>query len=372
MDINEVFDIYSNQSLNCWWMLDWSYAFVTGSNKGTLDLYSPFEFEDKSSSVVIKDSFLKSCYLMNRINHSGEGAIIDWKSKVLEAEREHCVIYATQNGYVHIYDLRSRNSVFTFNVGLKYGLINWMNFSPKTDQMLIGTLDGSLLTYDFKYNAQVSHWKYSVDASITNIQPFYPYRHRRFKFNNANYLCPLAFISTSDAQISLIDLTDKGDDTKENQVILTSRRSTDKGDNIGKFLEKPNTSWNSNPSETLKPSIYDSVFGINSKDVYKSISDLEEIKYDSMSSIISSTRYSKILSPHPYSMKSLLCPKNLNFKYSASYLIGGDTTGRIRYWDIERDSNKRKHFYVHSNEKVAYRPSKFFLFYKLYLFLTFY
>lgn len=70
-------------------MLDCSYSFITGSDKGYLDLYSPFEFEDKASSSTNKDSKLRSCYIMHRIVHPDEGAIIDIKNTVLEAEREH-------------------------------------------------------------------------------------------------------------------------------------------------------------------------------------------------------------------------------------------------------------------------------------------
>jgi len=102
-------------------MLDSSYSFVTGSERGFLDLYSPFEFENKASSVVPNDNKLKSCYIMNRLMHPDEGAIIACQNTVLEAERQHLVVYCTQKGYMHIYDIRARNPVFDFNFGQNHG-----------------------------------------------------------------------------------------------------------------------------------------------------------------------------------------------------------------------------------------------------------
>jgi len=53
-----------------------------------------------------------------------------------------------------------------------------------------------------------------------------------------------------------------------------------------------------------------------------------------------------------------LCPKNSSSKYSASFLISGDTVGRIRYWDLLKNSARRKHFYRANNEKIVYRKSE--------------
>jgi hypothetical protein len=63
-------------------MMNSSYSFVTGSAKGHLDFYSPFEFEDKACAGPSRDSLLKSCYLMNRISHPDEGAIIDVRNSI--------------------------------------------------------------------------------------------------------------------------------------------------------------------------------------------------------------------------------------------------------------------------------------------------
>lgn len=88
-DITSAFNIHCSQNLTCCSMLDSSYSFVVGGEKGYLDLYSPFEFEDKTCGNSSHDPRLKSCYIMHRISHPDEGAIIDCKNKIFEAEREH-------------------------------------------------------------------------------------------------------------------------------------------------------------------------------------------------------------------------------------------------------------------------------------------
>lgn len=239
-------------------MLDSSYSFVTGSEKGYLDLYSPFEFEDKASSSSNKDTRLRSCYIMNRICHPNEGAIVEVRNKVFEEQREHCVVYCTQKGFIHIYDLRARNPVFDFDFGMKHGCISAMTLGPKEDQVLIGTVDGSLMTYDFRYNVQASYSKYTKDESITSLQSFYPNKYRKFLFNNANHMSPLAFVSTSDGIISLIDLSEKEDNIFESQLVLVSR--TGKSSNqIGCFKMKEDTNLKQSMLGSVYYSMYQSV-----------------------------------------------------------------------------------------------------------------
>ena len=167
-----------------------------------------------------------------------------------------------------------------------------------------------------------------------------------------NYLSPLAFISTSDCQVSLIDLTDKEDGVKGNQTILLSRQHTGKGDKVGKFVEKSDVWINDYPSISHKLSVYNSIFGSNLKSDYKNSIWTEFKSSEFSSSILSSMHGSDIRSPHPCSMKSLLWPKNAKLNYSASFLVGGDNTGKIRYWNIEKDVNRRRQANENSNENA--------------------
>mmetsp|Transcript_38770 Transcript_38770/g.38315 ORF Transcript_38770/g.38315 Transcript_38770/m.38315 type:complete len:231 (-) Transcript_38770:383-1075(-) len=218
-------------------MLEGSYSFVTGSRNGTLDLYSPFEFEEKSSSAQSKDDLLKSCYIMNRVTHPDEGAIVDVQDKVLEAQREHCVIYCTQKGFVHIYDVRARNPVFNFYIGPRNSCISAMAVGPKEDQALIGTLDGSIITYDFRYNMKASHCKGTVGSSIMNIQSFYPNKYRKFLFYNAYPTYPLAFIATGDGNVSLVDISGNTG-SYELQIVMWSNSGEEKNTNLNAFKSR--------------------------------------------------------------------------------------------------------------------------------------
>jgi hypothetical protein len=315
---------------------------VTGNEKGCLDIYSPFEFEDKASSISFKDSKLKSCYIMNRICHPDEGAIIECRNKVLEAEREHCIIYCTQKGYMHIYDIRARNPVFDFNFGLRYGCISAMTLGPRPDQALVGTIDGSLITYDFRYNAQVCKSHYTKKAGITKIQSFYPNKYRKYFFNNANYMSPLAFISTTDGQISLIDLSERDGDIKESQLLLVSRNAGSRDSGVGCFKQKFCNSWNSEMSSA-------SLMSMTNSSAHMSMLGYQKQR---------KTIQSLLKNVDPNSSSALLCPKHCKFKYSASFLLQGDYSGRLRYWDIQKDSTNRFHFYQGEDETIKYRKSK--------------
>jgi len=59
------------------------------------------------------------------------------------------------------------------------------------------------------------------------------------------------------------------------------------------------------------------------------------------------------------SQTALLCPKKHNYKFSASYLLGGDVSGRIRYWNIEKQYHKCKHFYLADDEELEYKKKRF-------------
>lgn len=217
-----------------------------------------------------------------------------------------------------------------------------MALGPRADQALIGTLDGSLITYDFRYNVQASYCSYTKDASIMNIQAFYPNKYRKFSLNNANYMSPLAFIATSDGQVSLIDLSDKDTDLMETQLVLISRSGESKDKQIGCFKQKENVHTKLSLTQSILSSVSQSITSSRAYVMPKKRERLENI----------------IKNYEPNAMSSLLCPKHCKYKYSASFLIGGDTQGRIRYWDIERGSNKRTHFYLGNNEEVSYRRIK--------------
>lgn len=120
-NVTNIFDINTLHDLNCITMMENSYSFAVGTEFGSLDLYSPFEFEEHSITQASKDDKLKSCYIMHKVNHKNEGAIIACENYLFEAEREHCIVYANQKGYLHVYDIRSRNPAMSYNVGMENG-----------------------------------------------------------------------------------------------------------------------------------------------------------------------------------------------------------------------------------------------------------
>lgn len=315
-------------------MLNDSYSFVVGTESGNLDLYSPFEFEDKSTILSYKDPKLKSCYIMHRNSHAKEGSIVAVKNWIFEAEREHCVIYATQKGFIHSYDLRCRNSLLNYNIGIENGCISALELGPRPNQVMVGTLSGKVIIHDFRYNLPISQWNYTKDASILGIQHLLPKKLRKFSFYNANNNSPLAFISTSDGQISLIDLTERSDELKETELIIFSGIKEEKNPGLGIFKE-PKQSKMLGHSVSLSSSVC-------------SFSK----RLPTLASIQRSIKLS------PTSMTSILCPKHPKSKFSASYIIGGDHSGKLKYWDIERDSTKRKWFYKENNETIEFKRKK--------------
>ena len=59
-DVTNIFDINTLHDVNCITMMQNSYSFAVGTDYGTLDLYSPFEFEENSILQASKDDKLKS------------------------------------------------------------------------------------------------------------------------------------------------------------------------------------------------------------------------------------------------------------------------------------------------------------------------
>jgi len=58
------------------------------------------------------------------------------------------------------------------------------------------------------------------------------------------------------------------------------------------------------------------------------------------------------------SQTAMLCPKRAGDNHSASFLLGGDTNGRLRYWNIEDKHHTCKHFYLAEGEKLQYKKGK--------------
>jgi WD40 repeat protein len=270
--------------------------------------------------------------------------VISWIFDFIDHHREHWVVYCTQKGFLHIYDVRARNPVTNFNFGMKHGGISAMTIGPKDDQALIGTMDGSLITYDFRYNSQLSYCRYTKEAYIANLQTFYPNKYRKFWFNNAYHTYPLAFVATSDGSISLIDMSDlEQSDTKEIQIVMIPSSEGKAKKHIGSFKEKPNLGNSASIALSSVGGLGQSIVSSTNFALPKDKSRIQQI----------------LENTSPNTQTALLSPKHWQYKFSASFLLTGDMSGRIRYWNIEKDLHNCKNFYHAEDEKSVYTKKLF-------------
>ena len=146
-------------------------------------------------------------------------------------------------------------------------------------------------------------------------------------------MSPLAFISTNDGQINLVDMSERNEDLKETQLIILSQIANEKNEGIGLFKDTKALISRQSMAGSLN-------------------STMQSLKSPSFA------KMETCIKLNDKSTTSILCPRPPKGPYSSSYLIAGNNKGMIKHWDIERDSNKHKYYYNDYGESVKIKSSK--------------
>ena len=83
-----------------------------------------------------------------------------------------CFCFVTAEGNLGVQDIRAKSKTMVCNLGKERGMPRCLTVSPMGPSLLIGTLDGYVLTYDIRCNiiSNIKQFHYDQQpASITGI-----------------------------------------------------------------------------------------------------------------------------------------------------------------------------------------------------------
>jgi len=64
---------------------------------------------------------------------------------------QHVLIYATQSGYIHAWDLRARREAFVLRMDASLGLITTVALGPENTWLVVGTHGGYIALWDLRF-----------------------------------------------------------------------------------------------------------------------------------------------------------------------------------------------------------------------------
>jgi hypothetical protein len=88
--------------------------------------------------------------------------------------RNECFCFVTAEGVLGVQDIRTRSKTMSCNLGKERGLPKSLAFSTFGPSILIGTLDGYVLTYDIRCNLISSIKQLQIDQSPVSITGIHP------------------------------------------------------------------------------------------------------------------------------------------------------------------------------------------------------
>lgn len=91
--------------------------------------------------------------------------------------RNECFCFVTAEGTLGVQDIRARTRTLTCNLGKERGVPRCLAFSPMGPSILIGTLDGYVLTYDIRCNLISNIRQIQVDSNAASVTGIYQSPH---------------------------------------------------------------------------------------------------------------------------------------------------------------------------------------------------
>ena len=109
-------------------------------------------------------------------------------------QQNECFCYVTAEGNLGIQDIRVKSKTLTCSIGRERGLPRSLAYSPNANNVLIGTVDGYLLSYDVRCNIISNILQLGSEQQNISITGIYP-APASILGNNLGYIYALTYPS---------------------------------------------------------------------------------------------------------------------------------------------------------------------------------
>ena len=185
-----------NEKISCIKFLQGGHNISIGTNKGVISIFKIGMDMEKDTDIIT----------------TNEGGIVNCCT-CFDNDGQNTLFYATQQGRIHVHDIRAKRDVNVFDMTTQKGLISNFCMGRYENNFFIGTVGGYIANYDTRFNLITDMRKHIHEAPITDMCVYLSERTSKstpFK----ELPPPLLFIATSGIS-SQIDLCSINKDTPE-------------------------------------------------------------------------------------------------------------------------------------------------------------
>ena len=160
-------------------MVDSSHSIVAASDVGLLEVmkveYAPSADDSGASSGggSTNSSSGHSKYggwsEVKKIDARAEGSVLCVEH--FNTITESLLLYGTQKGAVHTWDLRSRREPFTLHIEPAMGLLSCLVIGPTPYNLIAGTTRGFVLVWDLRFQLPIQVWRHHQRTRIVSLTP---------------------------------------------------------------------------------------------------------------------------------------------------------------------------------------------------------
>jgi WD40 repeat protein len=153
---------YSNQGGKIFDVVvcDSSHSFASVSSDGSIHVVkTAFSFKKDGKH----DKYVGNSIVKNISTDEGAALVIDHFNTITES----LLVYATQKGIIHVWDLRSKREPFTLTVPAYTGFVTQLSVGPTPFVLLAGTSKGFIILYDMRFRIPVQIWRHSSRSKVT-------------------------------------------------------------------------------------------------------------------------------------------------------------------------------------------------------------
>ena len=161
-------------------MVDSSHSIVAASDVGLLEVvkveYAPAADETGGGSAAGGGNNSSSGHSkyggwseVRKIDVRAEGSVLCVEH--FNTITESLLLYATQRGTIHTWDLRSRREPFTLHIEPAMGLLSALAIGPTPFVVIAGTSRGFVLVWDLRFQLPVQVWRHHQRSRIVSLTP---------------------------------------------------------------------------------------------------------------------------------------------------------------------------------------------------------
>ena len=200
--------------ITCLKFLESTYSIAIGNENGYITIY---RIDDQKEYPTVETA--------KEINIAQEGAIVDC-CPYLTSEGHNILVYATQQGGIHVHDVRVKNDVNIFHTGCQRGLVTRFCMGRDENNYFMATAGGYVLVYDLRFNLITSIRKHTRGAPITDMCTYLPDRITRPHLNESSGELPIPkLLIASSGDVPQIDLYSSNKEAPELSFVVGNPHS---------------------------------------------------------------------------------------------------------------------------------------------------